>query len=258
MLSYSIFEKQFATLLGSFMKTTYYKSVQGHLCPVCSGLKQKDEVLCYQCSKTKRDAERTHAPLADVVRIGYYAVEDEPLRKIMHRYKEDKDQESIMTVEYILTDAFILHWKSLIRLSSGVTPTAWAIVPSSKSSIRHGQEHPLHIIAQSIFAFHKIPEVHISSVADKMRTFNPHAFTIDQNNPVDLSHVILIDDSWTTGNSVQSAASALKLYGAKKVTVYCIARIVNLKWWRNRLDNNIINRFLKIGFEPHNPWKEIH
>lgn len=263
MLSYSIFEEQFTSLVGSYMRTTLYQSPGNHVCSVCCGLKQEDDVLCYQCGKTKRDAERAHAPLADIVRIGYYAVQDKPSYEqfcsTMYRYKDKQYQEDMNVIRYILTDAFIIHWESLIRLSSGVTPTAWAIVPSSKRSIRYGQAHPLHAVLRTLFDACNLPEVRLKSLSVKKREFNPHAFAIDTCNHVNLSHVILVDDSWASGNSVQSAASILKQTGASLVTIYCISRIIDLGYWKEKLPPSVITGFLKRDFNnDHDPWRELY
>jgi hypothetical protein len=45
--------------------------------------------------------------------------------------------------------------------------------------------------------------------------------------------VLLVDDTWTTGANVQSAAAALKLAGAGQVAAVVIGRHVNRGWHRN-------------------------
>lgn len=45
--------------------------------------------------------------------------------------------------------------------------------------------------------------------------------------------VLIIDDTWTTGANVQSAATALKEAGARKVAAVVIGRHLNRKWGRN-------------------------
>ncbi len=43
-------------------------------------------------------------------------------------------------------------------------------------------------------------------------------------------HVLVVDDTWTTGASIQSAAAALKLAGAQSVTGLCAARWLKWSW----------------------------
>jgi len=57
--------------------------------------------------------------------------------------------------------------------------------------------------------------------------------------------VLLVDDTWTTGASAQSAAGALKTSGAGKVAVLVIGRHVNPKWG----DNAERLRALARGFD---------
>ncbi len=42
--------------------------------------------------------------------------------------------------------------------------------------------------------------------------------------PGNYGHVLLVDDTWTTGGHVQSAAAALKAAGASHVTALVLAR----------------------------------
>lgn len=44
------------------------------------------------------------------------------------------------------------------------------------------------------------------------------------------AHVILVDDSWTTGANVQSAATALKQAGAGQVSTMVLGRLLNDTW----------------------------
>jgi orotate phosphoribosyltransferase len=45
--------------------------------------------------------------------------------------------------------------------------------------------------------------------------------------------VLLIDDTWTTGGSVQAAACALKHAGARRVGVVVIGRHINREYGEN-------------------------
>lgn len=64
------------------------------------------------------------------------------------------------------------------------------------------------------------------------RAFSNHKFEATQplnpNNPI-----LLIDDTWTTGASAQSAAAALKAAGAGTVAAIVIGRHLNREWHEN-------------------------
>ena len=64
----------------------------------------------------------------------------------------------------------------------------------------------------------------------------PRAFSDQKFEPTrELSGeaVLLVDDTWTTGASAQSAAAALKLAGAGTVAAVVIGRHVNREWHEN-------------------------
>lgn len=47
-------------------------------------------------------------------------------------------------------------------------------------------------------------------------------------------HVLLVDDTWTSGANVQSAAIALKVAGARRVTALCVTRWTRWDWAEHR------------------------
>lgn len=63
------------------------------------------------------------------------------------------------------------------------------------------------------------------------RTFNPDKFIATR--PLDNHSVLLIDDTWTTGSSAQSAAAALKAAGAGATAAVVIGRHLNREWHEN-------------------------
>ena len=78
-------------------------------------------------------------------------------------------------------------------------------------------------------------------------------FTVKDPDAVKGRHVLLIDDSWTTGNSIQSAAVALKRAGADYVTVYCIARIINSSYWKEK-NPAILQGFERMRYPHRDPF----
>jgi predicted amidophosphoribosyltransferase len=63
------------------------------------------------------------------------------------------------------------------------------------------------------------------------RSFNPHKF--EATRRLDGQAILLIDDTWTTGASAQSAAAALKAAGAGRVAAVVIGRHLNREWHEN-------------------------
>lgn len=63
------------------------------------------------------------------------------------------------------------------------------------------------------------------------RSFDRHRFAV--RRALHGEAVLLVDDTWTTGASAQSAAAALKLAGAGAVAAVVIGRHVNRDWREN-------------------------
>jgi hypothetical protein len=63
------------------------------------------------------------------------------------------------------------------------------------------------------------------------RAFSPEKFIA--TGPIDGRSVLLIDDTWTTGASAQSAAAALKAAGAGAIASIVIGRHLNREWHEN-------------------------
>jgi predicted amidophosphoribosyltransferase len=63
------------------------------------------------------------------------------------------------------------------------------------------------------------------------RTFSPAKF--DAIHHLNGQSVLLIDDTWTTGASAQSAAASLKAAGAERVAAVVIGRHLNREWHEN-------------------------
>jgi orotate phosphoribosyltransferase len=80
------------------------------------------------------------------------------------------------------------------------------------------------------------------SAADERR-FDAGRYRAPQR--IDGSAVLLVDDTWTTGSSAQSAAAALREAGAEAVALVVIGRYINLDYsdHRQRLEK------LPRGFE---------
>jgi predicted amidophosphoribosyltransferase len=75
------------------------------------------------------------------------------------------------------------------------------------------------------------PLLRRSDVDVPQRSFSPEKFVA--NARIDGRSVLLIDDTWTTGASAQSAAAALKAAGAGAVAAVVIGRHLNREWHEN-------------------------
>ncbi|WP_125967704.1 hypothetical protein [Bifidobacterium samirii] len=242
--------------VGRYARTVVYSSPAKCVCPTCGGPKSSRPDRCWACQKTIADAEAQGVPeekLANRVRLGYYAIEyRDRMYKTVFGYKEKSptSTEYRKTVELLLLDPLVLHFQCLTQVAGNVPVSAWATVPSTSSSRRYGEQHPLNAIVSSIFG-QKVPEILLNAEEKKKRRFSKSLFSVSEETiPDDMAqHVLLIEDSWVSGTTVQSAAAALKQAGAQQVSVFCVARILDLEYCTEKLDKSTAQEFREREFD---------
>ncbi len=109
----------------------------------------------------------------------------------------------------------------------GASVTAWATVPSLPPK---QQAHGLNEIARGLT---RSPDSEVvllgSEYVDDPRAVNVNHFSVVAGNP-QRRHVLLVDDTWTGGGHVMSAALALRAAGASHVSALVLARWLALGW----------------------------
>jgi orotate phosphoribosyltransferase len=63
----------------------------------------------------------------------------------------------------------------------------------------------------------------------------------------DGKHVLILDDTWTTGSRTQSAALLLRQLGARHVSVMAVARWIEPTWSKNQ---TFLKQHLVADFDP--------
>ena len=95
-------------------------------------------------------------------------------------------------------------------------------------------EHPLHRLVGELVG--PTRERHRRLLTPPQQPVTPHEFSPSRYAPttsLDGEPILLIDDTWTTGASAQSAAATLKRAGSGGVAVVVIGRYLNRPWGRN-------------------------
>lgn len=254
--SYARFEQNMGWRLGSYAKTVVYHSAKDHVCPTCGGPKRDNAPLCYSCTGLREQAKVLGVEhlLADRVRIANYAIKFDQMYRVMDGYKRDRQEAKDYqeTLKYVLGDALVVHWNCLSHTSDGLVPSAWATIPSTTSSERHGKPHPLNRLVSPMLT---IPEVKLSANEQKSRSIRPSTFSLDGSYSAEtLRHILLIDDTWTSGGTVESAAIMLKQHGAKRVTVYCLARIIDLEYCSRMIGRSVADGYKQLSYRNGCPW----
>lgn len=91
--------------------------------------------------------------------------------------------------------------------------------------------HPLHRIAAALDTRHERVLSRTPRSIDAHR-FQPDRYRVSGPSPEGAA-VLLIDDTWTTGASMHSAAHALRAAGARVVAGLVIGRFLNRDWHAN-------------------------
>jgi predicted phosphoribosyltransferase len=116
-----------------------------------------------------------------------------------------------------------------------------ATVPSGDGE--RDASHPLHWIVSEVVAATR--DRHSRLLDRSTVTVAPHEFDrrrYEATRRVPGAAVLVIDDTWTTGANVQSAATVLKEAGAQTVAAVVIGRHLNREWRENERRLNALTR----------------
>ncbi len=192
---------------------------------------------CYGCT-------HSHRPLDAVAPISY-SVAHEQLHHALAQYKRASTDAAVR----LQRELAAVLWRFLAEHEHCVAKAAGTrgfelvtTVPSSNAT--RDEQHPLRtIVATTVKPTRERHRrlLRSADVAATPRQFDPNRFT-----PTEALHgqdILLIDDTWTSGASAQSAAAALKHAGAGTVAAVVIGRHLNREWHENDM------RLRGLGFE---------
>ena len=191
-------------------------------CRICRGPTPVGLVRCYQCDLA---LNQCGGLLADAVAPIGYAVRGGRLARDLWQYKSDRAGavESAARLREMLAGYLRDHGGSLWTAAGmAAPPQIAAVVPGGRG--RPGA-HPLTGLVRSCV---DVPLVGLSVApagAAHGRGVDPGWLRVD--GLVAGADVLVVDDTWVSGGSAQSAAVALKLAGARRVAIVVIGRHVN-------------------------------
>ncbi len=205
--------------VGGYLRNVVRES---HMtCAVCATPIKPAFDLCLRC---RRDQQEFGDDLADLVVCVCYGIRGRQSGHLMHSYKDleapASHNQTLLSV--LLLAALDLHGGCIER-RLGHDVDAWAFVPSVRTD-RTG-EHPLHVVSKR--AGLALPEIELltGECADpEQRVTSADRFALATNSQVRGHHVLLIEDTWTSGGNAQSAALTLRRGGAASVTIVALAR----------------------------------
>jgi hypothetical protein len=232
---------------GGYLRNTV--RIPGRTCPVCSTTTNPGYSWCRACDGHRSFG--TSRPTADHVGILTYAVEGKQSHYLMRGYKASEPvsiQEHRSVVTLLAFAGLYLHMECLGRIAS-LPVTHWTSVPSLPAK---PGEHPLHQILGPIMV--NIPEIPLTAAVNVSapRAFRDNHFFAAYQLPY-ASHVLVIDDTWTSGGHAQSAALAVKFAGASKVSILSLARYFRESYGDNE---KFASEYLTQDYDPRRcPWR---
>jgi len=185
-------------------------------CVVCRGPLRPGYGRCYQCTQHQLLGE---GRLADAVAPVSYAVRGTEFAVSLGRYKSGHRQAAEALLALLL--AFLGdHGPCVWRAAGMREPSMLAVVPSGC-----GRRGP-HPLLRLVTPYLGIPLVSLAiRHGEQGRDLNADRFVAGRID--DGADVLLLDDTWVSGASAQSAAVALKGAGAARVAVVVLGRHLN-------------------------------
>jgi hypothetical protein len=191
---------------------------------------------CYTCARTPQALDAL-VPIS-------YSVAAGQLHHVLAAYKRLSGQVGLR----LSTELAAVLWRFLsghercLAHAAGVASfDLVATVPSGDGE--RDATHPLHWIVGEVVGptrdRHR-PLLRRSGVSVAAHEFDRRRYEVSGQVPE--SAVLMIDDTWTTGANVQSAATALKEAGANTVAAVVIGRHLNREWGQNERRLHALSR----------------
>jgi hypothetical protein len=200
---------------------SYYRAaivpveLRGGLCDLCRTPVAEEFQFCYQCSQQLI----AHPDLAGVVT---YAVKGRQSGTDMHRYKDQRPSPQALENVFLLLKHGLTHLRCAGQLLG--TPVRAVTVMPSRSHYQAGTPSQFQRLCARTLP-EDTPTVSLrptqGSASD--RRVHGDAFEVIVDH-TDMSHVVLIDDTWVSGGTALSAVASLQKAGAHQVSVLVLAR----------------------------------
>lgn len=169
---------------------------------------------CFAC-----DGHRDRAGLTGPIAFLTYAIAGQESGHLMRGYKARRPvAEHRQVVGLLLRIALAGHATCAATLA-GRPVTHWATIPSLPA---RPAEHPLRGLVLGHAPGTEVT-LRAAARAEQPRAVNPGHFTCGDSLDAE-AHVVLIDDTWTSGGHARSAALALRQAGAARISALIVAR----------------------------------
>lgn len=187
------------------------------VCASCRGPARHGFARCFHCAL---HAESAPGLLADIVTPVACAPKGSRLATDLWLYKSERAGAREAGAALLAMLLVFLHDEApAVWRSAAAVPTCACVVPSGRG--RPGP-HPLQALLRGCLALPWTALVARPGGDTWARALDPARFRAPQ--PLTGAAVLLLDDTWTSGSTAQSAAVALKRAGARWVAVVVLGR----------------------------------
>jgi len=206
---------------GTLAACTWVPPAGEGVCGVCHGSAPPGRGRCFTCFRT---AGQVSLPAGLVVPISLYRTGDD-LWRLLRRYKDGRDAEGRRGMRRRLARLLSQFLRFHLACIAPGASSGWSItgVPPTR---RREDARPLD---RTIRLAPWLRRRHLRTLrtvrAPEHNEASDSAFEVIGD--VSGRELLLVDDTFTTGASVQSAASALQLAGARVLAVVVLGRVVN-------------------------------
>jgi hypothetical protein len=191
------------------------------ICPTCRGVRTEGYPLCIRCQS---HYDRSGGILSDLVVPISYSPRTGQHHHNLRTYKGSAPSLQARWNLLALLLLFLRHHMQCIAAAAGATPTHMITVPSTGG--RSGP-HPLPALIGTRLGLPALTASANPRFGAEDRDFHSDWFTVGVPTDAGPAHVLLLDDTWTTGARAQSLAHALKTTGAATVATVVLGRHVN-------------------------------
>jgi predicted amidophosphoribosyltransferase len=200
------------------------------VCPVCHSGPPPGYQLCHSCALTTSQVSR---PTRHIVPVSLYQAPGQ-LWQVLRYYKDGpRPARGLLTVQIAATLGRFTgcHLPCLAGLLGG-GPDLVTTVPSTRSGLRPGA-HPLETAVTAVTGLARLHRPLLLPGPAATGHNQADDDTFRAAGRLAGERVLLIDDTFTTGARLQSAASALQLAGASAVAALTVGRVI----WPGRNEN---------------------
>jgi hypothetical protein len=190
----------------------------GVTCAICAAPVDGFE-RCWRCQQDQRIGG-----LADLVLPLMYAIGGTQSATLLWHYKDDpvrkvREQHTLI-LNWLLYFAISVHERCL-GVVAGLPVSLRVAIPSLSG--RTGT-HPFTELARWMKALSESVALVPAPGAMCDRAVSGDKFLVEPAERLDGKHVLVLDDTWTTGSNAQSAALTLRGAGAERVSVMVVGR----------------------------------